>query len=186
MKTFLFLTILCAFAKMYAGTSDQALTNDVPILQSGMRLGLCEGTFSGSSVESILAKKELDAESDLTWILRDSLTNHSGNVVFLGMSNSFAFELKTTNGTLIPKTIKGQAMSAGPQSLTNLREAKAKRIAMGFRDFPRMTELFEFPSNGVYVVELRYWNWNGFENRFQLSDPVRLRVVKRDATSVRH
>ena len=44
-------------------------------------------------------------------------------------------------------------------------------------DFPKLTELFKFPSNGVYVLEVRYWGWWRSKHKFMLSPPVRVRVV---------
>ncbi len=37
--------------------------------------------------------------------------------------------------------------------------------------------LFQFPSNGVYLLEVRYWNGSRTEKRFHLSDPIRLRLI---------
>jgi hypothetical protein len=174
------IAVLCVLHAWGQDQRAQPLTNDVPITSYGIRFGLGDNFWDAPNLEAMYERTDLMADQPLTWYLRETL--QSSSVVFIGMSNSFAFDLKTRAGISIPKTAKGRAMSAGPASLTSLRGNRlVRRRGTGFSDFPRLTELFEIPSNGVYWLEIRYWTWNS--NKFSLSNPVRLRVIKEASTN---
>ena len=162
---------------------NSSVTNDVVVSVPEMRLIISDDDNVTSFAE-MGRDTEVDADRDLMWVLRNSSDTGWNRVIFLGMSNSFAFDLKTTNGVPIPKTRKAQSMNAGPKSLTNLRAGRRIRMGPGIQDFPRMTELFYFPSNGIYLFELRYWSWSFSNKKFELSPPVRLRVIKQGTNDV--
>ena len=159
--------------------SSQLLTNDVPIGTGGMRLIITDND-DATSTQEISSQLELSADKDAHWVLHNSSSNFWQSVVFKGMNNSFAFELRTTNGISIPKSAKGKAMSVGSKSLTNIYAGRTVRIGEGMQDFPKLTEVFNFPSNGVYILEVRYWSWNSTKQKFELTEPVRLKVIKQD------
>jgi hypothetical protein len=74
-------------------------------------------------------------------------------------------------------------MGAGPKSLTNPYDRGAIPISVWrgrveVSDFPRLPDLFVFPSNGVYVLEVQCWAWSQTKKRFVLSAPVRVRVIR--------
>jgi hypothetical protein len=175
------LLISCAFAAFGNDPASPILTNDVPITNY-MRFGLCDNFWESATAEEMYERTEVIADKPLTWYLRATVTNTWASVFFLGMSNSFAFDLKTPDGFSIPKTAKGNGMNQGPASLTSFRANRFwRREGTGFSDFPKLTALFNFPSNGIYFLEFRYWTWNS--NKFSLSNPVRLRVIKEASTN---
>lgn len=99
------------------------------------------------------------------------------------MTNSFDFKLLAQNGIAIPKTSRGKAVSGGPKSRTDLganpfvRRVGASPGGVVAMDFPKLTDLFIFPSNGIYLFEMRYWTWNHEKKRFVLSPPARMRIT---------
>jgi len=133
---------------------------------------------AGISNNLILGDKELRADQSNFLLLENTFSNMSG-VLF--PHHSLAFELKTTNGIIIPKTDVGNIMSEAPNSLTNNRTDQPLSVWPGeFKalDFPALTDLFNFPSNGVYLFELRCWTWSKSNRQYVLCDPIRLRVIK--------
>lgn len=179
-----FASLLASLAVvMYAKAEPtEPVTNAVPIGQEGIRLALTDDLDTpGATFQSMLADQELVADQPIYWLLHNTSSNWS-SFIFLGLSNSFAFELLTTNGIVLPKTAKGKGMSRGPKSLTDFFANRPRRQSVlpgggSIRDFPRMVELFRFPSNGVYILELRYWVWALPKKTFVLSEPVRIRVL---------
>ncbi len=157
--------------------SSELLTNNIPLEQAGLRLVISDG--DPSKPGTMLTDKELSTGHHLWWMLHGDSTNPWTSVIFIGMSNSFDLQLRTTNKVLIPKSAKGKSMSAGPQERTNLYSNRfVRRVGAGIQDFPKLDELFLFPSNGLYVLEVRYWLWDSSKNEFRRSQPIRLRVVK--------
>jgi hypothetical protein len=166
-------------AALDGGQANLPLTNNVPVVDYGMNLALCDNFGESHNEYDMLNEKELKADKDLTWILHNTTSNNWNSVIFLGMTNSFDFRLFNQDGLEIPKTIKGKAMSAGPKSLSQITANPfVRRVGSSFSDFPKLTELFNFPSNGIYTFELRFWGWAYQKKQFLLSQPVRLRVVK--------
>jgi hypothetical protein len=163
-------------------TFSTNVINDVALGTTGMHLIITDDQ-DAPSFQMMRQDAEINAEVPLCWILRNSSPNGLNSVVFLGISNSFTFDLKTTNGVSVQKTAKGVAMNAGPKFPTNFRANRVRRIMSGMQDFPALTELFYFPSNGNYIFEMRYWNWAFSKKEFQLSSPVRVRVVKSDTNA---
>jgi hypothetical protein len=168
------------------------LTNDVPIVDYGVRMALCDDFFDHNFSKPLADVSDLHAEKELTWILHNPAPGIQ-SVIFIGVSNSFDFRLFSTSGAEIPKTSKGNAMNVGPKSLTTIRgNPNANRIGEGAPPggyapmvFPALlNDLFRFPSNGIYILEVRYWGWSPTKQRFVLSEPVRLRVVKSDTKEI--
>jgi hypothetical protein len=171
----------CALGACGGHRTGQGLANDVQIDPNGMRFGLCDNFWEALDAKAMVSQLELSADRPLAWFLHDPASYIWRSVVFLGMSNSFAFTLKSPDGTPVPKTPKGEGMSAGPASLTDLLANRFVRgRGAGFSDFPKLTELFRFPSNGVYLLEVRYWAYSRKEKKFSLSAPVRLKVIKQE------
>jgi hypothetical protein len=151
------------------------ITNNVRVSENGMRMVISDET-NFEAFETLVADTEVFANRDLSWILHKGVNS----VAFLGMSNSFALNSFTTNGVPIPKTTKGKAMNAAPRSITNPYVGSFRRIGAGIRIFPKLDELFLFPSNGTYIVHVSYWDWSKIQNKFVTSNPVVLRVIKQD------
>jgi hypothetical protein len=151
-------------------------------------LALCDNYFDVTNSKAIFDERQLDADKDLYCMLHNASSNTIG-VVFLGITNSFDFKLFDANGMEIPKTVEGKLMSVGPTSVTNFAAnpyighmgGPPETLSAGA--FPHLTNLFQFPSDGLYIFELRYWAWINSKNRFVLSDPVRLRVIKKDSNN---
>ena len=153
----------------------QVLTNDVAIGDTRFRLVVSDEVTQTAA----LADRELEVGRQVMWLLYTPATNQWNNIVFLGVSNSFALELRTPGGVVIPATAAGKAINAGPRSLTNFRANRSWWIGSRLGEFPPIEELFRIPSNGVYFLEVRYWAWSPANKRFALSSPVRVRVMKK-------
>lgn len=153
------------------------LTNAVVLPGQGMRLLLSDEW--PKPMDEMARDLEMDADGSLVWAMENLTANKFNAALFLGMSNSFAFDATTTNGIRVPRTARGDAMNVGPRSTTDLNLNRRKWIGEGVMDFPRLNELFEFPSPGIYILELRFWNWSMVEKEFRLSPPIRVRVIKR-------
>jgi hypothetical protein len=95
------------------------LTNDVPIVDYGMRLALCDNFFERDNSLPLSDVSDLHAEKELVWILHNPTTNII-SVIYIGDSNSFDLKMFNTNGVEIQKTAKGKAMSMGPKSFTSI------------------------------------------------------------------
>jgi hypothetical protein len=192
-------TLLAVFAGLLASClfalaqTNLSLTNDVPIGEYGMRLVFCDNFFERPNSLPLTDVSDLHAEKELTWLLHNPTTNKV-SVIYIGETNSFDFKVFNTNRTEIRKTARGVAMTAGPKSLTTLRgNPYGSRIGGGaapggyapFTFSARLTDLFEFPTDGIYLLEVRYWAWSSTKQRFILSEPVRLRVIKGEDRSAR-
>ena len=169
----------CAFVAFAQNQTPQLLTNDVLINNAGMRLIITDEE-TPASLKAMAADKEVFADRPMYWMLHNTSSNQWQSVLYLGITNSFDFDMKTTNGFFVPKTANGKTLSVGPKSLTNINAGRAIRIREGMQDFPQLTELFNFPSNGVYILEVRYWSWDSAKRKFELTEPVRLRVIKQE------
>jgi hypothetical protein len=187
LKILLVSGVLMARLNVYA---SGAFTNHIGIEDRGIHLSLSDANLGDDPThQALLEGKELDAGAQISWILHNTSSNYS-SVIFLGMTNSFDFKLLNERGEEVSKTKKGKAMSVGPASLTNLDKNKyirrlgTKPDGIMIMDFPKLAELFDFPSDGSYVLEVRYWTWFSSKRRFILSDPIRLRVIKEEMKTV--
>lgn len=174
--------VLLAFAALADAQSN--LTNDVPITEGGMRLIISGGDLPW--IDPTAAPKELKVEAPMSWILHSASSNAYA-LLWLRGSNSFVVNLTTTNGIAVPKTARGRNMGRGPKSLTNRYDRGAIPISVWHgrvevSDFPPLTNLFVFPSNGVYVLQVQCWAWSQSKKQFVLSSPLRVGVIK-DAVS---
>jgi hypothetical protein len=161
----------------------EQLTNGVPI-QDQVRFSITDEA-QASSLDAARNDKELLADRPLSWILENTSSKRR-SVVFLGMTNSFAFTVRTPDGADVPKTEKGLAMSAGPISTTNFEKNRVRRLGIAahgvlISDFPKLSQLFNFPSNGVFTLELRYWTWDNAKRKFVRSSPIRVNVKSEPA-----
>jgi hypothetical protein len=183
MKTRLrYLAVVLTITTSVSAQSHFVLTNNVPITEGGMRLIISGG--NSPWIDATAAPKELKAGAPVFWILNNTSSNEP-SLLWLGGSNSFVVSLKTTNGLSVSKTARGAGMGAGPKSLTDPYTRGAKRIGpspghIDAMDFPRLTELFNFPSNGVYVLEVQCWAWSQTKQKFVLSSPVTVRVLQNE------
>ena len=177
------LTILfyCSLAFYCPAQSNLALTNDVLINEGWTRQMLVShSSIVATNNNIILANSELRADEPLVWMLHNTnFPNNGGGAIIPSYNSRFAFELKTTNGFSIQKTESGKTMSQPPKSLTDIHVGYPRSVYDSYRDypFPALTNLFNFPSNGVYVFELRCWAWQNSKKRFALSDPIRVKVI---------
>ena len=177
--------VVITLAALANAQSKQDLTNDVPITETGIRLIITGGDLR--SADPTAAPEQLKVEAPISYVLHSVSPNAYG-LLWLRSSNSFVVNLTTPNGIPVPKTARGRSMGAGPKLRTNPFDTGAtpNRLPLGrvdVRDFPRLTDLFNFPSNGVYVLEVQCWAWSQTKKRFVLSSPVRVRVVKGSATN---
>lgn len=177
--------IYCVFVLYSQAQPRLTLTNDIVINELGIRQILISiASAMASSNNMIIGDKELSADQPNFWILHNTSSNMSG--VMFPSGHGFGFDLKTTNGIDIPKTAMGRQMSEPPKSLTDWRNGRVKSLSDGeywSGDFPKLISLFNFPSNGIYVFELRCWTWSNSKKRFVLSDPVRVKVIKQSTKS---
>lgn len=185
MKT-TYLTTLFYCVLIFCCQAQQNLspTNDVSINERGTRLILISAESAAAIRNNVIVgDKELLADQPNFWMLH----NTNGKGALLPPYHCFDFELKTTNGISISKTEMGKQMSEPPQSLTDNKTGKLSSIWNGDYgrpyDFPALTSLFNFPSNEVYVFELRCWAWQNSKKQYVLSDPVRVKVIKQDTNS---
>jgi len=181
MKT-IHLTILlyCVLTFYCPAQSNLVLTNNVLINEWSTRQILTSfASVADSSNNVIMVDKELRADEPLFWLLHNTNSPNNGEALMPAYNSRFVFELKTTNGFLIPKTEWGKTMSQTPKSLTDIRTGYSRSVINGYwpYTFPALTNLFNFPSNGVYVFELRCWAWQSSQKRFALSDPIRVKVI---------
>ena len=180
MKIIYLITLICYGCISWCHAQpNQVLTNDVPVNEWGTRQILISYTTLSSSTNALAAGTnafigdiELRADQPNYWILHNP---SSDRAALLPNGGCFAFELKTTNGISIPKTEVGDKMIARPKSLT---DSRGGNYQLGGGSFPALTDLFNFPSNGVYIFELRCWAWQNSKKQFALSDPIRVMVVK--------
>jgi hypothetical protein len=184
-KPYLTVLIYCALAYWCPAQPNLSLTNDVIINEFGTR----QIFFSFASVEAssnniFYGDKELRADQPNFWVLHNP--NDKG-ALLPEYNHRFVFELKATNGISVLKTEMGEKMSTPPKSLTDEKLGKLSSIWNNhygkFYDFPALTNLFDFPSNGVYIFELRCWAWQNSKKKFVLSDPIRVKVIKEDANN---
>jgi hypothetical protein len=186
MKTSLIPTVLVfALVTLVQAESDLKLTNDVQISEGGVRLIISGGDLPWLDPNAV--PEELKVEAPLSFALHGS-SSYSHGLLWLRGSNCCAVDLATTNGIPVPKTPRGRSMGAGPKSLKDVRDSAAvpKSFSAGnieVGDFPRLTDLFLFPSNGVYVLEVKCWAWSQNKRSFVLSAPVRVRVVRGEKTN---
>jgi hypothetical protein len=175
---FLIMFAVCMLCRTSFGQGDRTsnLTNGVPV--GGLRL-IFSDKPNPHSLDQMATNRQVAVNKPLVWTLHNASSNAWESVVYLGMTNSFSFQAATMSGTPISKTLKGKIMSAGPRHLNSLEgNGRVLRIHGGLMDFPALTELFEFPGNGTYVVEISYWVWDPSRKRFALSAPVRLMGIK--------
>jgi hypothetical protein len=176
---------LLASASLAQVQPNLSLTNDVPITESGIRLIISGGDLSWLNPTAL--PKLLKVEEPMTWCLHSTSPNSHG-LLWLRSSNSFVVNLWTTNGTAVLKTARGRSMGAGPKSPKDVYDRGAISVREGpgrvdVSDFPKLTDLFIFPSNGVYVLEVQCWVWSQTNKSFVLSPPVRVSVLKDNATN---
>lgn len=165
---------------------NEFITNHVALLNKSIYFSLSGADLDNNfTLQDVQSNKEISTDRQLHWILENKGTNYE-NLMYLGMTNSFEFNLFDTNGNKIVKTARGKAMSMGPKSLVKPQDNDYVRVE-GFkpgqvfvRDFPKLDELFIISSDGAYIIELRYWCWIPSEKKFILSNPVKVRALKKD------
>lgn len=179
MKMKLFV-LMSACATLQA-QSETAFTNNVPVGDYVIRLIVCDNFLDATNVQIMASERQISADRPFFLVLSNPSTNDTS--ILHPRESPLAFELRSADGALISKTPKGESMSRQPSSLTSLRTAMRSGPVPGGiqgRDFPKLTELFNFPSNGTYTFELRHWMWDKPEKKYILSDPVRLKVVEHE------
>jgi hypothetical protein len=180
------LIIICSLIAAVNLNATEILTNHVAIENRGMHLSLTDVNLEETHTQEMLLKeRELHAEARISWILHNTSSNDA-SVIFLGMTNSFDFKLFDEKGVEISKTTKGRSMSVGPIAPADLYKNKYLRriggesYGMAIMDFPKLTDLFNIRSSGIYTLEVRYWEWASAKKAFILSDPIRVHVIKEE------
>lgn len=123
------------------------------------------------------------ADVPLYWILSNVTNRHSG-LVYQGMEHTFSLKLFATSGVEIPLTEYGKRMNVGPHPWGLANSVHLLGLNNGefeLRNFPALTNFFQIPRAGEYLFEARYWYLpnNAGLSGWQLSEPVRLEVIKR-------
>jgi hypothetical protein len=155
--------------KTHAQT-NLTLTNHIVIGNSGICL----------SIANQVPDKEVMANSPLYWILDNTTSNQFTSVCFIGMEHAFSTKLFDSQGHIVPLTDYGTQMNSGPVVTNHLYTSH--RTFQGVRDFPSVEKLFRISASGAYILEVRYWYWDYWtktNKQFRLTDPVRLKVIKR-------
>ena len=177
MNKYAHLFLFCSLIICQAQT-NLILTNDIAIGNTNWFPAI---HFSYGNRDNIEVKAE-DVNSLILW---NSLTN-KGYELFLpmpgnqtGLSPFLHLKMMTTNGIIIPPTMQGSAFTSEPKWHTErfIGENNAAWEA------PKLTGLFNFQSNGVYILEARIRWWSPKDKVLLLSDPVRVKVVVRNIAS---
>jgi hypothetical protein len=175
---------------MVAASEPPALTNHIQLIK-GVYFGLTDEWHGGDEVE--WSDKELHLGNSIFWFLHNAGTNDA-YPIFLGMKRTFDCRLLNKDGTEVPKTALGKRMGKGPKSPNDL-DANFSILGIGHpgiligprqtqtMDFLKIEPMFEFPTNGEYVLEVRYWAWRKELGRFMLTHPVRMKLTKPHASS---
>ena len=185
MKKFLLSSLaLCVWVCCQAQT-NLVYTNVVPIEFYGLTFGLASGdAYSrASSFEEALRLTgcELLANQSSDIVFCNTSTNKH---IFALLPSSFPrsvsaylyLTLKTTNGISVTRTVQGKTYSPQPKPPLNLNVQTE-----GAYELPPLTDLFEFPSSGEYILEAHIWWWNRTNRELIFSDPVIIKVIKHPA-----
>lgn len=155
--------------------ADTALTNDVAI---GNR-HLC---FIIEDHNSTNGSREVSSEKPLSWILHNPTTNYA-NVHWQKLDWTFSLRLLDNQGHEVSLTDYGKEMNSGPKPFPATASIHLIGLQPGqtaVMDFTSIDKLFKIPNPGEYIFEARYWYIEiGSNGKWKLSDPVRLKVIKR-------
>jgi hypothetical protein len=177
MKTTLLSAIIFALALCSQAQTNLVLTNDVPIGHSSIHFGLVSYAVLDSTPnaeEAFKKQKLLLFADERSCQLFYNVTTNPFAWVRLIKRTTIQMELMTTNGIAVPKSAEGKAYFKEPKEPTQI-----SGMSGGASDLPRLTDLFEFPSNGEYILEARYWYWDAAKRQIALSEPVRVKVIVR-------
>ena len=179
MKAFYPLIIIACimFSGRCRAQTNLPLTNHVLINEDGVRVFVA--SLESLRRNDLRGDRQVLADEDVYWMLDNTLSNRAGAMFPRG--HMFSVELKTLDGVSIPRTQLGEKRSQPPKSLKDSSTGISKASLPGpsfLGDIPTLTNLFRFPSNGVYLLEFRTWTWQRSKKSFVLSNPVRVRVVK--------
>lgn len=180
------ITVFCTlWAEVASAQTNMPLANHVLIGNKGVCFSITDEGYTGSTnLTNWFFDKQIFADAPLHWIL-DNATNKHEAFVFQRIQHTFSVNLLDTNGNEVPLTDYGQKMNSGPiihhwpiaasVHMIGLQPGKVDDM-----DFPALRNLFFIPSEGDYTFEARYWYIPiGSGSKWQLSDPVRLKVIKR-------
>ena len=128
--------------------------------------------------------REIFSDVPLFWILHNPTTN-TANTHSLGVQRTFALKLFDSQGREIPLTEYGSSMNLGPKTSRSGSESvhffSLSPDQVDVRDFPIIDRLFQIPATGNYLLEVRFWYRDKSLKQWQRSDPVRLKVIKRQS-----
>lgn len=176
MKTIFLSLILLLLAISSPAQTNLVFTNDVQIGQSGIHFALVSNSrwLSPVPMPHSYNETQLFAEEKIYHLFYNATSNQFRGVQLV-KKTGFQLELKNTNGIAIPRTLQGEAYFKKPE-----KPIKLGGISNGASELPQLTDLFNFPSNGEYVLEAKHWYWNPDKGQILLSDPVRVKVIARN------
>src|SRR5438477_8642109 len=162
MKRAILILVFAFLGWQASASAASALTNQA-VLIDDIWFGLKQS--GGDTIDAHGGALGLDTR--LVVDLRNDSSNRA--YVICLRNRGFDFKLVSENGVQMPKTQRGQDLSRGPKSLTDLeshftlvgRGHPGILIAPGssrLLELGRLRDLFHAPS-AEYVLELRMWVW---------------------------
>jgi hypothetical protein len=183
MKTFIYhFASIILFAAL--ARSDTLLVNHVEINGKGIRFTLTDEPFAGATNWSKqFSDDQIFADAPLFWILQNT-TNKDAVLVDQGIQHTFSLKLFDFRGDEIPPTDYGKWMNSGPviphkPVAASVHLMRLSPGQINDMTFPALTNVFRFSDAGQYTFEARYWFMNNTITNWQLSAPVRIKVIKR-------
>jgi len=184
MKIILTIFLLTISNSTVWGQFSTNLINHVAIGDRGISFSISDEKYEKDEIKQLF-DLEIVASAPLFWILQNT-TNRDANVHFEGIDHAFAFKLYDYNGQEVPLSDYGKSMSVGPINYSNriftgIRFIGVSKNGVSIRDFPSVDKLFNISNSGGYLLEVKYWHSNlaSKELKWELSEPVRLKVVKK-------
>jgi hypothetical protein len=180
MRTILTSFIFCILTLCSQAQTNWVFTNDVAIGNAHWDVKM---HFSYGDKKNIEVKAG-DVNRLKLW---NTVTNIMGYFIIvprseiqwsLSPSPFLHLTLMTTNGMMIPSTTQGKPFIIEPK-----RHTKNMVVTDATWEMPKLTDLFNFPSNGEYILEARIWWWSPPDKRLFLSDPVRIKVIAQNIAS---
>jgi hypothetical protein len=172
-----YLKAVCIATQTIATSNAASVSNEVVIPYSGLHL-LLSGQHT-ARVPTGGAAVVLPAEDPL-YVELQNTTGSDIRYRWLGIERSFSCRLTDRSGQEVPTTDLGEALSAGPLGEEKTYAARFRTIRSGATQefkFPSVDRLFQLPSPGEYLLELRYWYHEKNSRGYRKSQPMLMLVV---------
>jgi|ERR1035437_3186710 hypothetical protein len=161
---------------------DVALTNHVPLRNRGLSFSISDGSKQDDIAR--FSTKEVFSDVRLVWALDNTAEKEIGIRSPGVQPTTFLLRLFDNAGKEVPLTEFGKYISGGPRTnhVTVAESIHFIRLSPGqtsIQYFYRIDWLFQIPKPGDYTFEARYWYIEIAPRQWKLSDPVRLKVIKR-------